>query len=96
MKITEDKCRIQAVMLGEATINFIRPDQVPVRAKFALLAGDDGSPCGFVEKANGWSEKTLTKMRELAESMEEDVLPHIFQVSGKTPEPSNPGEPPQF
>lgn len=95
MKIVDAETRIKAIQLGEAKVNFIRPDQPPIWAKFALLS-EEGSACGYFEKVNGWSEKVQQKIRELAEAMEEDALPHISKVTGSAPDKRNPDEPPQF
>jgi hypothetical protein len=98
MKPTKAKCRITAVQLGEGQVNLIRPDQVPIKAKFALLS-EDGMACGFFEKSNNWSEKTHAKLQELAEAMEEDCLTALFEVGpedSRASETVEPDEPPQF
>ena len=97
MKLSTAKPKIAGIQLGEASLNLIRPDQPPLRAKYALLA-EEGDVCGFFEKANGWSEKTLAALQTLAECMEEDALGHIFFIEPGTEQATaeKAEEPPQF
>jgi hypothetical protein len=97
MKITDAPCKIKAVHLGEASINMIRMDQVPLKAKYALLS-EDGNVCGYVEKSTGWSDRVLEKMKELGDIMEEEALGLIFsiQVDEENQAPKEESEPSQF
>jgi len=97
MKLTEAKCRVTGVQLGEAQLNFIRSDLVPIQAKIALLA-EDGTVCGYFEKRNGWSEKTHVALQALADALEEDALVHLFQQpeAEAAPDAEKAEEPQQF
>ncbi len=96
MKLTEAKCRITGVTLGEAQINLIRIDAVPIQAKFALISGD-GSVSGYFERRNGWSDKVLQALQAFVDAIEEDGLTVVFEEMTK---PVSEGEsaegPPQF
>ncbi len=97
--MSEGRCKVVGLQLGEAALNFIRTDEVPIRAKVALLS-EEGSPCGFFTKNNGWSERTLEALRALADAIEEDCIPHIFDGGSAPANPSTEekedGSPQQF
>ena len=95
MRLSEGKSKIVGLQLGEAMVNFIRPDLPPIKAKLALLA-EDGSACGFIEKSNGWSERTQAALQALAEAVEEDALQHVFVVDEATKGEEKAEETPQF
>jgi hypothetical protein len=95
VKLSTAKAKVIGLQLGEAELNVIRPGVPPIRAKFALL-DEDATPCGYVEKANGWSEKTMGAMQALVECMEEDALKIVFMEETKPTEAEKAEEPPQF
>ncbi len=93
--MSDGRCRIIAIQLGEAALNFILPGQPHIRVKVALL-NEDGSPCGSLTKENGWSEKTYEAMKALADAIEEDAASHVFEGESVPAQGELPGEPPQF
>lgn len=98
MKLTTAKSRVVGIQLGEASLNLIRMNEVPIKAKFALMTAD-GDVCGYVEKYNGWSDKVQEALRNFAEVLEEEGLKQLFEVTDAAESPqSNPdvAEPPQF
>ncbi len=86
MRMSDGRCKIIALQLGEAHLNLIRPNEVPIQAKVALLT-EEGQPCGFFQKNNDWSEKTIEALRALAEAIEEDCIAHIFEGEAAVPSP---------
>lgn len=99
MKLSEQPSRICGLMAAEITLNFIRSDSPPIKARFALLT--DEGPVGFSDIGGGgtWSEKTLKAMKAFTESLEEDALGLIFKGSTQvqeTPQSEDPDSPPQF
>lgn len=97
MKLSEQKSKIVGIMAGEVAINTIRPDLLPLRVKFALLA--DEGPIGFSETSCDWSDKTVKAMQAFIDALEEDGLRMLFkgepQATG-TPQTEGRTEPPQF
>ncbi len=97
--MSDGKCKVVAIQLGEAALNLIRQDEVPIRVKVALLT-EDGSPCGYFAKSNDWSEKTIDALRALADAVEEDCMNHLFEgesaAVAPTSETDREGSPPQF
>jgi hypothetical protein len=95
MKLSTAKPKIVGLQLGEAALNFIRPEVVPIKAKLAII-GEEDSTCGYIEKNNGWSEKTLAALQELASCIEADALPHLFFEEDPAAKEDSQAEPPQF
>lgn len=99
MKMSTAKPKIVGVQLGEAAINYVRPGEPPITAKFLLLAEGGGAVCGHMTKGGNWSEKSLAALQALVDSLEEDALSHIFEVDSTkelgAPD-STSAEPPQF
>lgn len=91
MLSSKSKCRIVGVTLGEAHLNFIKPDVPPLTAEFGLVR-DDEALAGMVQKRFEWSEKTMAAVAALQEAMEGDMLEAIFDPQ---PESDYPGEPQQ-
>ena len=77
--LKEIKCRIRAVQLGEVDVNMVHQDRPVLQAKFVLL-NTDFDACGSTSQSHGWSDKTLDLLRQLAVSMEEDILPGLFEL----------------
>jgi hypothetical protein len=97
VKLSQVPSKIIGVQLGDVTLNFIRPDQPPIQAKFALL-NEEEVICGYSEGSAGWSERTLEALRALQDALEDDAMARIFGIptdsaSKQTPEVI---EPPQF
>lgn len=96
MKLSDSACKIIGAQLGEVTLNYIRVDLPPVKAKFALI-NKEGETCGFMEIGHDWSEKVVEAARVFSEVLEEDALRRIFEQKEQVAEPSTqPNEPPQF
>lgn len=97
MKMSESASKICGVQLGEASLNFIRVGEVPIKAKFALLT-KDGDVAGFVDVSNGWSEKVLEAMRTFSEVLEAEMLGRLFegQPSETAAKSEGSNEPQQF
>jgi hypothetical protein len=95
MKLSTARPRIIGLHLGEASINFIRPDVVPIKAKLAII-GEEELACGYIEKSNGWSEKTLRALQELGSCIESDTLHHLFIEEDSQVQVDSSAEPPQF
>jgi hypothetical protein len=71
--------KINAVQAGEITINAITGlDQVLTMAvKFAYCNVESGDRYGYGNQ-NQWSPDTITKLRELLEAIEGDILKSVF------------------
>lgn len=82
--ITKAKSRIIGVRLGEARIDLINKQSLPLVATFALLR-DDELLAGKVDLRLAWSEKTLELLVKLQESMEEDALGQLFEPTPTQP-----------
>lgn len=97
MKLTQGKCRITGVQLGEATVSYVQAGPSPLRAKFVLLK-DEMDVAGEVVKTSDWSEKTMELIKALSDSMEEDAMASLFDMPEiQPPEDSEiPNEPQQF
>jgi hypothetical protein len=95
MRLSTAKPKVVGLQLGEASINLIRPDAVPIKAKLAII-GEEESACGYIEKHNGWSEKTLAALQELASCIEADALPHLFFEEDPATKEESQADPPQF
>lgn len=95
MKLSTAKPKTVGLQLGEASLNFIHPELAPIRAKLAILA-EEGEICGYLEKSNAWSEKTMAALQALAECIEEDALPHIFLEESPQTKDESRVDPPQF
>ena len=93
--MSDGRCRILGIQLGEAALNLILPGEVPIKAKFALL-DEDGSPCGSFVKHNGWSESTLEALRALANAIEADAIGHVFEGDAVEGSSEKTDGPPQF
>jgi hypothetical protein len=77
MKLARSKSKIVGLQTGEFSVSLIG-GSVILRTKFALLT-EGGETAGFFEKSGGWSEKTSEALRLLAESLETDAMPHVFE-----------------
>ncbi len=97
MKLSETPSKIIGVQLGEASLNFIRIGEVPIKAKFALM-NKEGEVVGFVEVNNGWSEKAQEAMRAFSEVLEGEVMVRLFegQPSETAEKSEGSNEPQQF
>lgn len=97
MKMATTPSKIVGVQLGEVTVNFMRPDQPGLKAKFALLT-KDGDVASFTELVGGWSDKAQEAARAFSEALEEEVLRIIFEQgqASETPQATATNEPPQF
>lgn len=97
MKMSESASKICGVQLGEASLNFIRIGEPPIKAKFALL-GKEEAVLGFVDMNNGWSDKVMEAMRVFSEALEEEILSRVFEGKpAETPTKSDgTSEPQQF
>lgn len=93
--------RIVGLRLGEATIDLIGGFPGMLHATFALIK-DDGTNCGKITKALGWSEKTSEALRVFAEALEEDIYSEYFKGAPNAPDADiaegapPPTEPKQF
>lgn len=97
MKVSEAPSKIIGVTLGEANISLLRVQDVPFKAKFALLM-KDGNSCGYMEIGD-WSEKTIEALKGFINLLEEEALARISdggpsEATSTSPEKRN--EPPQF
>lgn len=97
MKLTTAPTKIRGLLLGEATLNLIRMNEIPIKAKFALV-DEEGNACGYFEKSNGWSEKTFEALQKLVGAMETDAHGVLFVDNEEAPtaSPEFSDEPPQF
>lgn len=78
MKTAAGKCNADSVMIGE--VHFVRlgNPQVPLTAKYALVASKDGTTYGS-GTTSGWSQETMDKWAELQASMEADLVGIMFE-----------------
>lgn len=91
MLTTDGSCRINAVHVGEATFNMMGASPT-LTAKYAMADSRTGSRFGAGNR-NQWSEQTMAKLLELAQSMEQDIVGELFNegattTSGVTPAPN--------
>lgn len=77
MKTGDGRSRIDAVQVGEVAIDALGPT-VALSAKMAYVDSRTGERCGYCN-FNAWSPATLDKLRELFESMEQDVAASLFE-----------------
>lgn len=87
MKLTEAPIKIIGVQMGEASLNLMREGVPPLKAKVALIS-KDGEPCGYMDIAHGWSEKTIEALRALTSAVEEDALARIAEQQPKSETPT--------
>ncbi len=97
MKVSEAPSKIIGVTLGEANISLLRVQDVPFKAKFALLT-KDGNSCGYIEIGE-WSDKTIDALKTFIAVIEEEALTKISdggssEAPSTSPEKLN--EPKQF
>ena len=101
MKLTESPARIVGLQAGSIKIRMPEPDKFQMTANFYLVR-DDGQPIGKLTKTNNWSEKTIKAVQELMQSLEEEMMPDVFNEApgsedGETPdEQAESIEPPQI
>ncbi len=76
MKTGVGSILIDGVEVGEATIDALGPS-VGLSAKLAYVNSKTGARLGFCNTSS-WSPNTLTKLRELLDAMEEDVVSMLF------------------
>jgi len=81
MKTVQDKggIRIDSVRAGEVTIDAISDPTGVARlsGKMAYVDSVTGERLGYCNRTT-WSDETYAKLRELLESMEDDVLRQLF------------------
>ena len=95
MKLTEASPRVNGVHVMEAHIDRLSPLYIKMEANYALVQAvkqDLADPnSGYDINTHGkstayptnWSERTLQLLRELIDSMEEDLLPQHFDTEPK-------------
>jgi hypothetical protein len=83
MTKTEGRCRIDAVHVGEASFNLLGASPA-LSAKYAMADSTSGMRFGAGTKVQ-WSEQTLQKLFELAQSMEQDITRDVFDDGATTP-----------
>lgn len=80
--------RIDSVDIGKIDIDLFTKkvegmDGAVMSAKYALIISEDGSRVGAGNR-NIWSEATLSKLRDLIVSMENDICIDVFGGSPTT------------
>lgn len=82
MRKSAGSSRIDAVEIGKIDIDFFSKkiegmDGAVMSAKYALIVTEDGSRIGAGNR-NIWSEGTLSKLKDLVVSMENDICADVF------------------
>ncbi len=75
------RCLIDAVEVGEISIDLFKAEPV-IQAKYAYVAHDEDRRMGFGNKNTGWSSETFSRLKELIESMEQDICHRVFAPGG--------------
>jgi hypothetical protein len=82
----EGQIRIDSIAVGEASINLLGPN-INLAAKYALCNISTGEKFGSGNRNQNWSDETLTKLAELVECIEKDIIQDVFvnatTVSGR-------------
>lgn len=96
MKLSRSKCRIVGVQTGELSYNSFGTNPV-LRVKFAIVT-EGGDTAGYFERASSWSDKSKELLAQLAESLETDALPYLFDepIVEAQPGEEPTDEPPQI
>jgi hypothetical protein len=98
MILTKGNSKIVGLQTARAETNITVRDRPPLAATFNLTTVEGGL-LGRLDKAGGWSERTLEALRVLLDSMEADALGDFFEVAeAEVPEKTeeSKAEPPQF
>lgn len=85
MKRTEAQCRINGLVIAEATINNYT-DMPSMVATYALLEHGSDAPLTHgkcTANQSNWSARTLELMEKLIESMGDDLMQVHFNIEGK-------------
>lgn len=82
MTKSDGKCRINAIEVGEVSVNALGLTPAMV-VKYALTESETGTRFG-AGHMNQWSEKTISLLSELLTSIEADVAKDLFGDSGTT------------
>lgn len=77
MTKAEGEIRINGVATGEVAINLLGPS-VGLSVKYALCNTLTGEKFGAGQRNQNWSDETLTKLAELVDSIERDVIQDVF------------------
>lgn len=97
MKLSEAPTKIIGVALGEASINLIRPGELPFKARFAILT--DSGTAGYVDIGE-WTPEAAKALETFIAVLETEALNHLFKVptaqAAETPQGDAANEPPQF
>lgn len=101
MKLSNDKCKIVGIQLGEIRLSLIADPRSPAvsEAKFALV-GEDGLFIGsLLLGSSAWNDNMRKALEGFIDVIEQEALNYVFDVKdGKTeatPEKDT-NEPPQF
>jgi hypothetical protein len=85
MKRTEAQCKINGLVIAEATINNYT-GMPSMEATYALLEHGSGMPMTHgkcTANQSNWSGRTIELMEELIESMSDDLMAVHFNIERK-------------
>lgn len=77
MVVSDGKCRIDGVAIGELQVNTLGSGAT-ITAKYAMCESSTGSRFGAGTRSLGWSDDTLARLRDLLDSMERDICRELF------------------
>lgn len=93
----EGQIRIDGVAVGELSVNLISPTP-HMAVKYAFINSATAERCGAGNRNTNWSSETLTKLGELIQSIEQDLVMELFtggaQPSEAPPTTDSVGEDP--
>jgi hypothetical protein len=84
MRLTDHKCKIVGVRVGEIAANLLKLEDPKLLVKFVLLRDPSKSPdginSGMYSKELDWSERTKQAFEEFVHSLEDDALHELFEL----------------
>jgi hypothetical protein len=78
MTRADGQCRVDAVEVGELTYVGIGSPTAVLSCKYALSNATSGDRYGAGNRNTNWSERTLSLLQSLLDSMERDIVHDVF------------------
>lgn len=79
MTKSDGQCKVDAVEVGELTFVGIGSPTAVLSCKYALANAETGDRFGAGRRNTNWSERTMSLLQGLLESMERDILADLFE-----------------
>lgn len=80
---SDGKCKIDGVEIGDVRLHMFGTSPT-LYAKYAFSNTNSGSRFGSGRRTQNWSESTWAKVRELLQSMEQDIVSELFEGEATT------------